>query len=440
MQVLVHLGLNKCASTFVQRRLQASRDGLRAVGCSYPGAGPAGAQYGLSKHYGFGPDAPEVAATYARQLLDLAADEGADRVILSSEYLSLQRPQAAARLVRDLDAAGAEVRYVLFSRPVLGWVAALFNQYVKTVDAARPMPHIDAFVDQIFRNRTIDIAARYRVWADLVGEDAIAHYHLSGASDRNDVLRPFEAFAGCPIEALPCQGENRSLSPDQLYSVGALRAQPPSLLRTRAISRLLAGGAPTLRAPESYLRLSEDRKARLRTEIEAPYLALPHHAFPGARDTAKAGTPAQGAVAARTPTHAAPRSLEGHPWFGLWPETAGSRETWPGQQPAERSSAAMRPAIRGNAEAPARPDPVVLVGGVASQPAAASALDSAARLGDLDRTTAAQDHELSRSGQLRLARDRGAGGFEQARRKLLGFAAQFYRKPRRTVHAAQTGA
>ena len=58
MHVLVHLGLNKCGSTYLQHALHAARPRLIEAGTFYPEQSGPPCQYGLSRYYGFGPDAP----------------------------------------------------------------------------------------------------------------------------------------------------------------------------------------------------------------------------------------------------------------------------------------------------------------------------------------------------------------------------------------------
>ena len=115
MRVLVHLGLNKCASTFIQQALKAAAADLRLAGVAYTGTGTRAAHYGLSQHYGFGPDAPGLGCQDVTRILDKTAAQGCDRMILSSEYLSLYRPKAAARLVADLEDAGVTAEYLMYS-------------------------------------------------------------------------------------------------------------------------------------------------------------------------------------------------------------------------------------------------------------------------------------------------------------------------------------
>jgi len=164
MQILVHLGLNKCASTAIQQALAAARDELRQRGVFYGAENGRVAQYGLSRHYGFGPN---VAGVTPRSLGCPATEverQGCRRLIVSSEYLSLCRPAANAAIAAfaaDLAALGAEARFLLFSRPLVPSVRSLFNQYVKTVDGGPYLRSINAYVDQVLANGAIDIARRH---------------------------------------------------------------------------------------------------------------------------------------------------------------------------------------------------------------------------------------------------------------------------------------
>ena len=96
MQVLLHLGLNKCASTYIQNALDAARPALLDAGVWYPAQPGPPCQYGLSRAYGFGPDESDIPKAFVADLVAEAALRGCGRLILSSEYLSLHRPAGAA--------------------------------------------------------------------------------------------------------------------------------------------------------------------------------------------------------------------------------------------------------------------------------------------------------------------------------------------------------
>ena len=275
MRVLVHLGLNKCASTFIQKILSNARTRLAQSGTWYPVEDGRTCHYGLSRHYGFGPDAPEVTDRTIGDAVNAAAALGCNQLILSSEYLSLYRPRAAERLMSALDVAGCEAEFLLFSRDIPGWIKSLFNQYVRTVDGGKALPHIDAFVDQVLRNRTIDVVERYEQWSGLVTPGTLRHYRLGKGQDRRAVLKPFSTFCGFPIPTSIDNQDNVSVGAEQLFRIGQLRANPRNKSQEAELQRLLSGASCNASAPADYLTISADRLARIESEITSPYEALP---------------------------------------------------------------------------------------------------------------------------------------------------------------------
>ena len=274
MQILVHLGLNKCASSYIQRALAGSQAGLCRAGVFYPVEGGRPAQYGLSRHYGFGPDVGGVTRRSLAWLTAEASRRHCTRMILSSEYLSLDRPAAIAAFAADLAALGADARFVLFSRELVPWLHSLFNQYVKTVDSGPHFPTIDAFIDHVLANGAIDIAGRYRAWADVVGARRLAHHPIAPGQPPEDVLVPFAEFAGLPI-APARQGANRSLPPGALYLTGLIRQARPTPGRDRLLARIAADDCAWVPVPAEYLEIGPDRLARLDDQVAAPFAALP---------------------------------------------------------------------------------------------------------------------------------------------------------------------
>lgn len=275
MQVLVHPGLNKCASTYVQDALDGARPDLKRAGTWYPEQSGPPCQYGLSRAYGFGPDDPSIAQQSVASLVGEAARHGCKRLILSSEYLSLYRPAAAERLMQDLQAAGCAVEFILFSRDPLDWIRSLFNQYVRTVEGAGQLPHIDAFVDQVLGNGAIDIARRYRMWANLVGPDAMTHYRLPGLVPEDTVLAPFAAFAGMPLHGTLDANRNASVDCNALWRIGQLRVGRRTKAEDRELEALLNGAPTDTLAPKHYATISPERLRRLQDTVIGPYHALP---------------------------------------------------------------------------------------------------------------------------------------------------------------------
>jgi len=279
MQILVHLGLNKCASTYIQRALAAAQAGLCRHGVFFPVEGGRTAQYGLSRHYGFGPDVDGVAPRSLAWLMEEASKRHCTRMILSSEYLSLCRPAAIAAFAADLETLGADARFLIFSRELVPWLRSLFNQYVKTVDSGPYFRSIDAFVDHVLANGAIDIARRYYAWADAVGATRLAHHHIAPGQPPEDVMTPFSEFAGLPIAPAE-QGANRSLSPGALYLTGLIRQAPPTPGRDRLLACIAASDCAWVPVPADYLEIGPDHMARLDDEIATPFATLPRSGLP----------------------------------------------------------------------------------------------------------------------------------------------------------------
>ncbi len=240
----------------------------------YPVEGGRPAQYGLSRHYGFGPDVDGVTPRSLAWLTAEAERRHCTRMILSSEYLSLHRPAAIAALKADLEALGADARFVLFSRELGPWLRSLFNQYVKTVDSGPHFPTIDAFIDHVLDNGAVDVARRYQAWADVVGAHRLAHHQIAPGQPPEDVLTPFSEFAGRPIAAVE-PGANRSLPPGALYLTGLIRQTPPTPDRDRLLARIAAGDCAWVPVPAGYLEIAPDLTAPLDGEVSSPFTTLP---------------------------------------------------------------------------------------------------------------------------------------------------------------------
>ena len=279
MQILVHLGLNKCASTYIQRALAAAQAGLRHHGVFYPVEGERPAQYGLSRHYGFGPDVDGVTPRSLAWLMAEASRRHCTRLIVSSEYLSLCRPAAIAAFTADLAALDADASFLIFSRELVPWLRSLFNQYVKTVDSGPHFRSIDTFVDHVLANGAIDIAGRYQAWADAVGGARLAHHHIAAGQPPEDVLTPFSDFAGLPIAPVE-QGGNRSVSAGALYLTGLIRQAVATPGRDRLLARVAASDCAWVPVPAGYLEIDCEHMARLDDEIATPFAALPRASLP----------------------------------------------------------------------------------------------------------------------------------------------------------------
>ena len=275
MQILVHIGLNKCASTYIQAALASAQATLRRHGVFYAVEGSLSAQYGLSRYYGFGPDAERVTKRSLSWLAAEADRRNCARVIISSEYLSLCRPAAIAKFATDLENLGADAQFLMYSRDVIPWLHSLFNQYVKTVENGPQFASLDDFASHVLDNGAIDVARRYRAWTVVVGEQNLMHCHIARAQQPAAVLAPFIDFAGLDIQP-PSWGANRSLAPGALYLTSLLRQSAPNAGRNLLIARIASSECAWVQIPGDFLQITQKNMTRLEAEISSPMAALPH--------------------------------------------------------------------------------------------------------------------------------------------------------------------
>jgi hypothetical protein len=279
MQILVHLGLNKCASTYIQQALAAAHKALIQRGIFYAVDGAQPAQYGVSRHYGFGPDVDGVSPVSLLRLATEAEKHRCTRMIVSSEYLSLCQPAAIAAFAADVATLAADTRFLFFSRDLTQWLHSLFNQYVKTVDGGPHFGSINAYIDQVLANGAVDISQRYHAWAKTVGGDRLTHHHIFADQSPGDVLTPFSDFAGMRI-APAKHGDNRSLSAAALYLTGLIRQAPPTPGRDCLLACIAASDCAWVPVPAGYLEIGPEHMARLDDEIATPFAALPRSGLP----------------------------------------------------------------------------------------------------------------------------------------------------------------
>lgn len=280
MEILLHVGLNKCASSYIQAALCRAQARLRQAGVFYGVEGRHQAHYGVSRYYGFGPDEAGVTPRSLPWLAREAERRRCPRMIVSSEYLSLARPEAIGRLVGDAEGLGARLRVLFFSREAEPWIASLFNQYVKMGGDCSGIAGINGFVDRVLRNGTVDIARRWRAWVEAAGADRVTHHRLLPEAPPEAVLAPFSAFAGISLPPPSPRAANASLSPGALWLTALLRKLPATPERDRLIAALAGRELAWVPVPRDFLALDAARRARIRSEIEEPRLALPHSPLP----------------------------------------------------------------------------------------------------------------------------------------------------------------
>ncbi len=136
-RVVVHVGLPKTGTTFLQRILQVHQEQLEGAGLLYPFPAP-GAHFHAAldargaKHF-YGITGDDVAGTWPR-LCALAADYAATRgtAVISHEVLALATPEEVAGALEPL--AGLEVHVVVTARDLGRLVTAQWQERVKHGD------------------------------------------------------------------------------------------------------------------------------------------------------------------------------------------------------------------------------------------------------------------------------------------------------------------
>ena len=128
-QVLVHIGLPKTGTTFLQGVLSANRKELAKQDILYPGRGPAHflAAQDLSEHQFLGQENPKVAGAWKA----LAAESRRWRgtVLISHELFTLAQEHHVQRLIHDL--TGHEVHVIITVRDLERQIPAVWQERLK---------------------------------------------------------------------------------------------------------------------------------------------------------------------------------------------------------------------------------------------------------------------------------------------------------------------
>lgn len=212
--VLVHIGPRKTASTAIQSSFFDAAEGLRSRGVVYPGTNPRH-HFAVWKLMGWSPqmrhDPP---ASAWDDLVREVRDHPDERVVISSEHLSVAKPADIARLVSDL--GPDRVHVVMVVRPLDKLLPSQWQERVKsmqTVDyeqwlgqvLSRRGPHADQFWNG---HDLLPVLAR---WAAQVPPERIVAV-VNRGGDRRFLHSTFEALLDLEPGALPTvEIENSSL-------------------------------------------------------------------------------------------------------------------------------------------------------------------------------------------------------------------------------------
>lgn len=249
--LILHVGLHKTASSYVQNLLSAHRYDLLAEGVLYPTTGTAdgvgartreGAQSGHILFTRPG-DRNDLVSTLLAELPDTVST-----VLLSAEDFTLPRRRPTPEQYLSAFSAFGTVKVILVLRRQDAWVESFYKQNVDQYNKSETRS-FDEFVRQVGPT-LLDFHTRFAPWRDLVGPE---NFHVLSYDDLPDGAAMYRRF-------LEIAGVGGALL-DQAASIPVPRYES-----VRAIDTL------GLRILNSY-RL-EDRETRVRI-AKSIYAAAP---------------------------------------------------------------------------------------------------------------------------------------------------------------------
>lgn len=221
--VLVHVGFHKTGTTALQSAFASTRPELLEVGVLYPGelrSHHRAAMAVTERTWGWGDKGGRKhRPKYWEELVAATADHS-DRVVISSEALSLARDDAIDRMVDELGEDRLHVVGTL--RPFARLLSSSWQQYLKYGLA---MPYVE-WLENVFANppecppspnfwRRNDYLGVFTRWADRLGPHRVTLVVLD-ERDRDYLFRTFETLVGVPEGLLvpdPTLGaSNRSMT------------------------------------------------------------------------------------------------------------------------------------------------------------------------------------------------------------------------------------
>lgn len=204
-RVLLHLGLPKTATSYLQTILWSNREALARAGVTVPGAARRDHLWSArtireDPHQQRKPERERSA--WDRVRAELAAAPGTG--LVSHEFLAAASSEQASRAVAAL--APAEVHLVVTAREPLGLFTASWQESLKN-GATTPMAEYgrrESMSPQATWNwRTLDLRLVLERWAPTVRPEHVHVLVLDPTAEREDVWRRFAALLG--VDPATCE-------------------------------------------------------------------------------------------------------------------------------------------------------------------------------------------------------------------------------------------
>jgi hypothetical protein len=219
--LVLHLGLHKTASSYVQNLLAARRPDLLAAGILYPLTGTiegrASTRVGATSGHALFTRPQRVAGLMKRLREELTADT--HTVLLSSEDFTLRRAADPLQF-RQLLSGFDRVKAVLVLRRQDEWLLSWYKQAVDQFanDERRPF---DVFLAEEGPT-LLDFHTRFTPWRELVGIDdfhVLSYDDLDGGSE---ICRRILEVAGAPSSLWPDDREGGVARYDSIRAIDTL--------------------------------------------------------------------------------------------------------------------------------------------------------------------------------------------------------------------------
>jgi hypothetical protein len=178
--LILHIGLHKTATSYLQNVLSTRRYDLLREGVLYPTTGSAD---GATSRTREGAQSGHIQLTRLRDGRDVVSElldeipDAASTVLLSSEDFTLPRANAAAQYISRFSAFG-NVQVVLVLRRQDVWIESYYKQIVDQYGKFETRS-FDEFVEQM-GPKLLDFHTRFSPWRDLVGPES---FHVLSYDD-----------------------------------------------------------------------------------------------------------------------------------------------------------------------------------------------------------------------------------------------------------------
>ncbi len=213
MQIDLHIGYHKTASTSLQAFCVANQAALAAEGILYPQTGRAGDQHGALANSFKAEATPAAQQTAAESLLLEAKTKGFARLLVSSECF-VEAKEVPANLARWLPPDQHQIRVLVYLRRQDDWIQSVYNEVTK--DRYRRFDG-DLWELRELRQGFADYQEMIQLWANAFGSSAITLRPFeTGQFPPGGVYEDFCQAWGWEFSRLqlPLDEKNKSMQPD----------------------------------------------------------------------------------------------------------------------------------------------------------------------------------------------------------------------------------